>query len=109
VVTTAADGERQHILARVGNAGQHVGDIGAMHDCERVPIHCAVVNGSRRVILRIRRGDDRASDSGKIINWYLDRTGWFACCCHDSSIGCHVCGSLDETLRKPWRDLGVCS
>ena len=67
MVPTAADGERQHIVAGVRHAGDHVSDIGAAHDRERVSIYCAVVDGSCRVILRIRSGDDLAADSDKII------------------------------------------
>jgi hypothetical protein len=67
VVTAAADRERQHVLTRVRDAGHDIGDIGALHDSERVSIHCAVVDGSSRVIPRIVWGDDRAADSGKII------------------------------------------
>jgi hypothetical protein len=67
VVTAAADRERQHVLTRVRDAGHDIGDIGALHDGERVSIHCAVVNRTRRVIARIRRGDDRTSNSGKVV------------------------------------------
>jgi len=67
VVTTAADGERQDVVARVPHAGHHVGYVGALDDSERVPIHRAVVHGSRRVIPRIGWRDDRASNAGKII------------------------------------------
>jgi hypothetical protein len=67
VVTAAADGERQHVVARVRHAGHDVGDIGALHDRERVSIHCAVVDGSGLVVLRIRSGDDLASNPSKII------------------------------------------
>ena len=67
MVTTAPDGKRQHTPACVRYARHHIGDVGALYDRERSSIHCAVVDGSRGVILRISRGDDRASDSGKII------------------------------------------
>ena len=67
VMTTAADGQRQHAGACVGHAGDHVGHVGAPHDRERVSIHCAVVDGSRRAVLRIGSGDDLASNSSKII------------------------------------------
>ena len=68
MVTTAPDGERQHVVAGVRHAGNHVGYVGAPYDREWVTIHCAVVDGSRRVVLRIGSGDDLASYSGKIIN-----------------------------------------
>jgi hypothetical protein len=55
------------VVARIRHAGDHVGHIGTLHDCERVAIHCAVVDRSRLVIPRIVWSDDRASDSGKII------------------------------------------
>jgi hypothetical protein len=68
MVTTATNGERQHVVARVRHAGKHVGHVGAPHDREWVTIHCAVVDSARRVVFRIGSGDDLASDSGKIIN-----------------------------------------
>jgi hypothetical protein len=68
MVTTAADGQRQDLIAGVRHTGHDVGDVGAPHNREWVAIHCAVVDGSRRVVLRIGSGDDLASDSGKIIN-----------------------------------------
>ena len=68
MVATAANGERQHAVASVGDACHDVGDIGAPHNRERVSINCAVVDGPRRVVLRIGSGDDLASDSGKIID-----------------------------------------
>jgi orotidine-5'-phosphate decarboxylase len=67
MVTTATDGERQYVVPCVRHAGDHVGHVGTPHDRERTSIYCAVVDGSRGVILRIRGGDDHASDSGKII------------------------------------------
>jgi hypothetical protein len=67
VVSAATDGERQHVLAGVCDAGQHVGHVSAAHDCQRVAINGAVVDGARRVIARIFWGDDHAADSGKII------------------------------------------
>jgi len=67
VMTAAADGNRQHVLAGVRHTGDHIGYIGAPYDRQRVSIHCAVVDSSRRVIPRIIWGDDRAADSGKII------------------------------------------
>ena len=82
MVATATDGERQHIVAGVRNASNHVGYVGAPHNREWVTIHCAVMDGTRRVVLRIRSGDDLASDSGKIINSYLV-AGCSACCCHE--------------------------
>jgi hypothetical protein len=68
MVPTATDGERQHIVAGIRHASDHIGYVGAPHNREWVTIHCAVVDGSRRVVLRIGSGDDLASNSGKIIN-----------------------------------------
>ena len=67
MVPSATDGERQHIVAGIRHAGNHVGDVGAAHDCERVSIYCAVVDGPRLVILRIGSGNDLAADYGKIL------------------------------------------
>ena len=56
VMTTALDGERQHVVAGVRHAGQHVGHIGDLNDGERVSIHCGVVHGRalRRTADRLR-------------------------------------------------------
>jgi hypothetical protein len=67
MVTTATDGERQDVVAGVRHADHHVGHVGAPYDRERASIYCAVVDGSCRFILRIRRSNDCATKSLKII------------------------------------------
>jgi hypothetical protein len=68
MVTTAPNGQRQHVVVGVRHTCQHVGHVGAPHNPERVTIHRAVVNGPRGIVFRIGSGDDLASDSCKIIN-----------------------------------------
>ena len=83
VVCAASDGKRQHVVARVRHAGDHVSDISAPHDRERVAIHCAVVDSSRLVIARIICGDDRAAYISKIIERDSRADGGCACCGHE--------------------------
>ena len=72
-MTTALDGERQHVVAGVRHAGQHVGHIGDLNDGERVSIHCAAVHGACLVVPRIVCGDDGARTPARssTANWTL--------------------------------------